>query len=67
MINEDEEFPVCDYPKDIDQPKMEKLIVDTARQTGILLSYEELGEILDAEGIYYDMNGALGDMGEYLN
>ena len=67
MINEDEEFPVCDYPKDIDQPKMEKLIVDTAIQTGILLSYEELGEILDAEAIYYDMNGALGDMGEYLN
>ncbi len=67
MINEDEEFPVCDYPRDIDQPKMEKLMVEKANEMGIELTLDEVGEILDAEMIYYDMNGALGDMGEYLN
>ena len=67
MINEDEEFPVCGYPKDIDQPKMEKLMVEKVNEMGIELTLNEVGEILDAEMIYYDMNGALGDMGEYLN
>ncbi len=66
-IDEDEEMPICSYPVDIDQPKMEKHIVDTAMSNGILLNYDELGNILDAEMIYYDMNGALGDAGEYLN
>ncbi len=65
--DEDEELPICDYPRDIHQRKMEKHIVDTAIKNGILLNYNELGDILDAEMIYYDMNGALGDGGEYLN
>ena len=64
---ENEEYPICDYPQDIDQPKMEKHIVDTAIKNDIFLNYDELGDILDAELIYYDMNGALGDIGEYLN
>jgi hypothetical protein len=67
LLDEDEETPICDYPKDIDQPKMEKLMVEKANEMGIELTYDEVGEILDAEMIYYDMNGALGDMGEYLN
>ena len=67
MIGEGEEYPICDYPRDIDQPKMEKHIVDTAIKNDILLNYDELGDILDAELIYYEMNGALGDIGEYLN
>ena len=46
---------------------MEKHIVDTAIKNDIFLNYDELGDILDAELIYYDMNGALGDIGEYLN
>jgi hypothetical protein len=67
MFDEDDEKPVCEYPRDIDQQKMEKHILDTAIKNGILLSYDELGDILDAELIYYEMNGALGDAGEYLN
>ncbi len=67
FVDESEEMPVCEYPRDIDQQKMEKHIIDTAIKNGILLTYEELGDILDAELIYYEMNGALGDAGEYLN
>lgn len=67
MFNEDEEMPICNYPIDIDQPKMEKHIINTAIKNDIFLNYDELGDILDAELIYYEMNGALGDIGEYLN
>ncbi len=67
VLDEGEEFPICKYPIDIDQPKMEKLMVDTAIKNGILLNYDELGDILNAELVYYDMNGALQDEREYLN
>jgi hypothetical protein len=67
FVDESEEMPVCEYPRDIDQQKMEKHIVDTAIKNDILLTYDELGDILDAELVYYEMNGALGDAGEYLN
>jgi len=67
FVDESEEMPVCEYPRDIDQKKMEKHIIDTAIKNDILLNYEELADILDAELIYYEMNGALGDAGEYLN
>jgi hypothetical protein len=46
---------------------MEKIIVDTAIKNDIFLNYEELADIMEAELIYYDMHGALGDAGEYLN
>ncbi len=46
---------------------MEKYIVDAAIKSNILLNYDHLGEILEAELIYYDMHGALGDLAEYLN
>ncbi len=67
MLDEGQEMPFCDYPRDIDQPKMEKLMVDTANKNGILINQDEIKDILEAELVYYDMNGALGDMGEYLN
>ncbi len=67
VLEDDEEPAIHDYPVDIDQPKMEKYIIEKATGIGILLTHEELDEILDAELIYYDMNGALGDAGEYLN
>ena len=67
FVDENEELPICNYPIDIDQPKMEKHIIDTAIKNDILLNYDELADILDAELIYYDMHGALGDAGEYLN
>ena len=33
--DEDEDLPICNYPIDIDQPKMEKHIVDTAIKNDI--------------------------------
>ncbi len=42
-------------------------MVEKANEMGIELTLDEVGDILDAEMIYYDMNGALGDMSEYLN
>ena len=63
----DEESPIHNYPIDIKQEEMEKHIVTSAIKNDILLTYEELDEIIGAEMIYYEMNGALGDAGEYLN
>ena len=67
IYDEDEKFPVCDYPKDINQDAMEEYIMLEAIQNDIYISYDELEDILDAELIYYDLNGALGDAGEYYN
>lgn len=67
MVGEDEESRISNYPVDINQDEMEKYIVTNSIQKDILLTYEELGDILDAELVYYDMHGAAGDMGEYLN
>ncbi len=67
FINEDAEMSICEYPRDIDQPKMEKIIADAANEMDIPLTHDELADILEAEFIYYDMNGALGDAGEFLN
>ncbi len=67
MLDEGQKMPFCDYPRDIDQPKMEKLMVDTANKNGILVNQDEVKDILEAELIYYEVNGALGDIGEYLN
>ncbi len=66
-LDEDEKFPICNYPIDIDESKMEKYIVDAAIKSNILLNYDHLGEILEAELIYFDMHSALGDLAEYLN
>jgi len=67
MVDEDEDYPICDYPVDINQDEMEKYIVTNAIKNDILLTYDELGDILDAENIYYKMHGALGEMDKYLN
>ena len=69
MIEETEQFPLCDYPKEIDQDEMEIYIVTNAIKNDIFLSYEELEEILTAELIYYKINGALEEvnMGVYQN
>jgi hypothetical protein len=67
FLNEDKEPPIHDYPIEIDWPKLLKYIVEKAIMNSIDLNEEELGDILDAELIYYDMNGALGDAREFLN
>jgi hypothetical protein len=67
MKDEDEEPSISDYPRDINQPLMEKIMVETANKNNINLDYEDVSNILEAELIYYEANGALRDAGEYLN
>ncbi len=67
ILKEGEELPVNDYPVEIDWDEMQYYIITNAVKKNIILNYDELDEILDAESIYYDRNGALGDAGEYLN
>ena len=67
MKDEDAEPSICDYPRDINQPLMEKIMVETANKNNINLNYEDVSNILEAELIYYEANGALRDAGEYLN
>lgn len=59
--------PVVDYPIDIDWEKLKYEIISRCARNDIYLTNNEIEDILEAELIYYDMNGALGDPGEYLN
>lgn len=67
ILKDGEEPPIHDYPVETDWDEMKYYIITNAVKKNIILNYDELDEILDAESIYYDMNGALGDAGEYLN
>ena len=58
---------ICDYPIDIDEKKMKNYIGSKAIKKGILTNNDELSLILEAELIYFEMNGALQDEREYLN
>jgi hypothetical protein len=67
MYDEDQEMPICEYPVTLDQEALENYIMTNAIRNDIYLSYDELDDILDAELVYYKMNGAIGDIGEILN
>ena len=67
MYDEDQEMPICDYPVTLDQEALESYIMSNSIRNDIYLSYDELDDILDAELVYYKMNGAIGDIGEILN
>ncbi|MGI8581852.1 MAG: hypothetical protein ACR2KX_06645 [Chitinophagaceae bacterium] len=67
VLNEKDDFPICDYPVVIDETKMKNYIGDKAIKKGILTNNDELYLILEAELIYFEMNGALQDEREYLN
>lgn len=67
ILKEGEEPPVHNYPVETDWDEMQYYIISNAVKENIILNYDELDEILDAETIYYDINGRLGDEGEYLN
>ena len=67
MLDEDAEPRIHDIPIEVDWGKLQKHVIDTALATGLDLSLDEFEDIMDAELIYYDINGALGDAGEYYN
>ncbi len=67
LLKEGEELPVHNYPFETDWDELQYYIISNAVKVDIFLTYDELDEILDAETMYYEMNGALGDAGEYLN
>lgn len=67
VLDEDEELPVFNYPIDVDETKMKNYIGAKAIKNRILTNDDELSLILEAESIYFEMNGALQDRREYLN
>ena len=67
MHDEDQDLHICDYPVTLDQEALEDYVMTNAIINDIYLSYDELDDILDAELAYYQMNGAIGDLGEILN
>ncbi len=67
VLLKDGKESIHNYPVDIDWDELQYYIISNAVKKDIILTYDELDEILDAETIYYDMNGRLGDAGEFLN
>ncbi len=67
VLDEKDDSLICNYPIDIDETKMKNYIGDKAIKKGILTNNDELSLILQAELIYFEMNGALQDEREYLN
>jgi hypothetical protein len=62
-----DESSICDFPVEIDEDELLSYIILHASQNDLLLTESELSEILDAELVYFEQNGALRDAGEYLN
>jgi hypothetical protein len=58
---------VCEFPIEIDEEDLRKHILYHAPLNDLNLSEEDLIEILDAELVYFEQNGALRDAGEWLN
>ncbi len=66
-IPENKPAPFCDYPVDIDWDLLKYNIIHKASSQNIYLSFDDLDELLDAELLYYKINDALSDAGDYLN
>ena len=58
---------VCEFPIEIDEEDLRKHILYHAPLNELVLAEEDLIEILDAELVYFEQNGALRDAGEWLN
>jgi hypothetical protein len=58
---------VCDFPIEINEDEMRSFIILHASLNDLKLPEEDLNEILDAELVYFEQNGAISDAGEYLN
>ncbi|MFZ9661032.1 MAG: hypothetical protein ACO29O_04065 [Chitinophagaceae bacterium] len=61
------ETGICEFPIEIDEKKMRREIIRQANANGLKVKDDDLIEILDAELIYFEKNGALRDAGEWLN
>lgn len=58
---------VCEFPIEIDEEDLRRHILYHAAHNDLIISEQELIEILDAELVYFEQNGALRDAGEWLN
>lgn len=58
---------ICDFPIEIDEQKLRNYILHQLSHNDLEMNEEDLIEVLDAELVYFEQNGALRDAGEYLN
>jgi hypothetical protein len=58
---------ICEFPVEIDEEDLRKHILFHAPYNDLEITEEDLIEILDAELVYFEQNGALRDAGEWLN
>lgn len=61
------ETTICDFPVEINEEELRKFILLHAAENELYIPETDLIEILDAELVYFEQNGALRDAGEYLN
>ena len=58
---------ICDFPVEINEEELRSYILLHAAHNDLHIPESDLIEILDAELVYFEQNGAIGDAGEYLN
>jgi hypothetical protein len=58
---------ICEFPIEINEEELRQFIMLHTAQNDIQIPESDLIEILDAELVYFEQNGALRDAGEYLN
>ena len=61
IIEEEGKESICTYPIDLDEEAMNLFIITNAVQYGIILTDEEMVEIMQAELVYLGMNGQLDE------
>jgi hypothetical protein len=66
-LSEGELEPICEYPINVDWDELKYQIAFCAVIYDIYITMDELDEILDAETIYYQINGRISDLDELLN
>ena len=60
-------FVVSHCPVEINEEELRSFIMLHAAHNDLVIEEADLIEILDAELVYFEQNGAVGDAGEYLN
>lgn len=61
IIEEEGKESICTYPMDLDEEAMNLFIITNAVQYDIILTVEEMEEIMEAEFIYLEINGQLDE------
>lgn len=59
IIPEEDKESICTYPIDLDEEAMNLYIINNAVSDDIILTVEQIEEIMQAELIYLDINGQL--------